>query len=251
MRPLWAGCRLCFIRKLVFQNQISQFIPRVGLGCHDCLVLAGGLCSGALRGSAGAVAGRPVYGRYQYPCSLFWHGQARLNGCLLWRFCWMIWRRPLPQWCLSPLYRYWWTEIIPLRNMRFWPLSTLGRTLLASSSGELVDWLNGDWGLFFIITAAMVGPSLFLLWWMRGTLSSLDKNRDKNNTARLWHSYPAISKADQPDMAGRRAMCCFNTPDCFFNRLYCDAAMMGIGMQDICCVQTHPDMPVPKIISPR
>ena len=59
-------------------------------------------------------------------------------------------------------------------------IGTLGRTLLASSSGELVDWLNGDWGLFFIITAAMVGPSLFLLWWMRGTLSALDKNRDKN-----------------------------------------------------------------------
>ena len=59
-------------------------------------------------------------------------------------------------------------------------IGTLGRTLLASSSGELVDWLNGDWGLFFIITAAMVGPSLFLLWWMRGTLSSLDKNREKN-----------------------------------------------------------------------
>ena len=59
-------------------------------------------------------------------------------------------------------------------------IGTLGRTLLASSSGELVDWLNGDWGLFFIITAAMVGPSLFLLWWMRGTLSALDKNREKN-----------------------------------------------------------------------
>ena len=59
-------------------------------------------------------------------------------------------------------------------------IGTLGRTLLASSSGELVDWLNGDWGLFFIITAAMVGPSLFLLWWMRGTLSALDKNSDKH-----------------------------------------------------------------------
>ena len=59
-------------------------------------------------------------------------------------------------------------------------IGTLGRTLLASSSGELVDWLNGDWGLFFIITAAMVGPSLFLLWWMRGTLYALDKNRDKD-----------------------------------------------------------------------
>ena len=31
-------------------------------------------------------------------------------------------------------------------------IGTLGRTLLASSSGELVDWLEGE-GLFFIITA--------------------------------------------------------------------------------------------------
>ncbi|MGB1400145.1 MAG: AmpG family muropeptide MFS transporter [Candidatus Puniceispirillaceae bacterium] len=58
-------------------------------------------------------------------------------------------------------------------------IGTLGRTLLASSSGALVDWLNGDWGLFFIITAVMVGPTLFLLWWMRGTLSALDKDRNK------------------------------------------------------------------------
>jgi len=58
-------------------------------------------------------------------------------------------------------------------------IGTLGRTLLASSSGALVDWLNGDWGLFFIITAVMVGPALFLLWWMRGTLSALDKDRNK------------------------------------------------------------------------
>ena len=58
-------------------------------------------------------------------------------------------------------------------------IGTLGRTLLASSSGALVDWLNGDWELFFIITAVMVGPALFLLWWMRGTLSALDKDRSK------------------------------------------------------------------------
>jgi PAT family beta-lactamase induction signal transducer AmpG len=59
-------------------------------------------------------------------------------------------------------------------------IGTLGRTLLASSSGALVDWLNGDWGLFFIITAVMVGPALCLLWWMRGTLSALDKDRNKS-----------------------------------------------------------------------
>ena len=50
-------------------------------------------------------------------------------------------------------------------------IGTLGRTLLASSSGELVDWLEGDWGLFFIITALMVIPSLLLLWSIRERLT--------------------------------------------------------------------------------
>ncbi len=35
-------------------------------------------------------------------------------------------------------------------------IGTLGRTTLAASSGELVDWLNGDWGVFFVITTVMV-----------------------------------------------------------------------------------------------
>ena len=39
-------------------------------------------------------------------------------------------------------------------------IGTAGRTTLASSSGALVDWLNGDWGTFFILTAIMVIPSL-------------------------------------------------------------------------------------------
>ena len=42
-------------------------------------------------------------------------------------------------------------------------LGTAGRTTLASSSGALVDWLNGDWGTFFILTAIMVIPSLICL----------------------------------------------------------------------------------------
>ena len=42
-------------------------------------------------------------------------------------------------------------------------IGTAGRTLFASSSGTLVDWLNGDWGIFFIITAIMVIPSLICL----------------------------------------------------------------------------------------
>ena len=46
-------------------------------------------------------------------------------------------------------------------------LGTAGRTTLASSSGALVDWLNGDWGIFFIITTFMVIPSLICLWYIR------------------------------------------------------------------------------------
>lgn len=46
-------------------------------------------------------------------------------------------------------------------------IGTAGRTLMASSSGSLVDWLQGDWGIFFIITALMVIPSLILLWFIR------------------------------------------------------------------------------------
>ena len=49
-------------------------------------------------------------------------------------------------------------------------IGTLGRTTLAASSGELVDWLNGDWGIFFIMTTVMVIPSLILLWFIRNKL---------------------------------------------------------------------------------
>jgi len=49
-------------------------------------------------------------------------------------------------------------------------IGTLGRTLLASSSGELVDWLEGDWGTFFVITTVMVIPSLIILWFIRKKL---------------------------------------------------------------------------------
>ena len=46
-------------------------------------------------------------------------------------------------------------------------LGTAGRTTLASSSGAVVDWLNGDWGTFFILTTIMVIPSLLCLWFIR------------------------------------------------------------------------------------
>ena len=46
-------------------------------------------------------------------------------------------------------------------------IGTAGRTLFASSSGMMVDWLNGDWIIFFIITALMVIPSLIFLFLIR------------------------------------------------------------------------------------
>ena len=54
-------------------------------------------------------------------------------------------------------------------------IGTAGRTTLASSSGALVDWLNGDWGLFFILTALMVIPSLICLWFIKDKLKLHEK----------------------------------------------------------------------------
>ena len=54
-------------------------------------------------------------------------------------------------------------------------IGTAGRTTLASSSGALVDWLNGDWGIFFILTALMVIPSLVILWIMKNKLRLSEK----------------------------------------------------------------------------
>ena len=52
-------------------------------------------------------------------------------------------------------------------------IGTAGRTLFAASSGALVDWLDGDWGTFFVITTLMVIPSLVCLWAIRKRLGDL------------------------------------------------------------------------------
>ena len=52
-------------------------------------------------------------------------------------------------------------------------ISTAGRTLLASSSGGIVDALDGDWALFFVLTALMVIPSLWLLIRLGSRVSQL------------------------------------------------------------------------------
>ena len=52
-------------------------------------------------------------------------------------------------------------------------IGTAGRTLLAASSGALVDWLDGDWGTFFVLTTLMVIPSLVCLWAIRRKLGDM------------------------------------------------------------------------------
>ena len=54
-------------------------------------------------------------------------------------------------------------------------IGTAGRTTLASSSGALVDWLNGDWGTFFVLTTIMVIPSLVCLWLIKNKIRICEK----------------------------------------------------------------------------
>ena len=50
-------------------------------------------------------------------------------------------------------------------------IGTAGRTLFASSSGMMVDWLKGNWLIFFIITSLMVIPSLICLFLIKKNLN--------------------------------------------------------------------------------
>lgn len=61
-------------------------------------------------------------------------------------------------------------------------LGNLGRTLLSSYSGVVIDdWLMGNWALFFALTAAMVTPSLVFLYLIRHKLYELERNYHKNS----------------------------------------------------------------------
>lgn len=61
-------------------------------------------------------------------------------------------------------------------------LGNLARTMLSSYSGYVVDWLNGDWSLFFILTAVMVLPSLVILLLLRKRLTQLEQNYQQAST---------------------------------------------------------------------
>lgn len=59
-------------------------------------------------------------------------------------------------------------------------LGALGRNTLGSTSGILVDFMDGNWALFFILTAIMVIPSLMFLWNIRHKISELEGRETSN-----------------------------------------------------------------------
>lgn len=62
-------------------------------------------------------------------------------------------------------------------------LGTLGRTLLGTYSGAMVDWLDGNWAVFFILTTVMVIPSLLLLWSIRHQIYALEAENNARQAA--------------------------------------------------------------------
>jgi MFS transporter, PAT family, beta-lactamase induction signal transducer AmpG len=56
-------------------------------------------------------------------------------------------------------------------------IATFGRTLIGSTGGIIVDYLDGNWSLFFVLTTLMVIPSLVLLWHLRFDIEALDQKR--------------------------------------------------------------------------
>lgn len=66
-------------------------------------------------------------------------------------------------------------------------ISNFGRTTLAAGSGVLVDFLNGNWALFFVITSLLVIPGLCLLLWVGKLMKSYgeDQARKKAESSQL------------------------------------------------------------------
>lgn len=74
-------------------------------------------------------------------------------------------------------------------------LGTLGRTLLGTYSGAMVDWLNGNWAIFFLLTTVMVIPSLLLLWTIRHRIYALEnENNQRQATADFERDEAAAAK---------------------------------------------------------
>ena len=59
-------------------------------------------------------------------------------------------------------------------------LGTFGRVILGSYSGIIVDWLDGNWALFFVLTSLMVIPSLLFLYSIRKPLTALIEQNEQS-----------------------------------------------------------------------
>jgi len=57
-------------------------------------------------------------------------------------------------------------------------ISNFGRTSLAASSGAIVDGLDGNWTIFFVMTTLMVIPALLILVWMGKMLGEYKDNTE-------------------------------------------------------------------------
>ena len=62
-------------------------------------------------------------------------------------------------------------------------ISNFGRTTMAAGSGAVVDFLNGDWAFFFILTTLMVIPGLALLLWVGRLLKPFQEQRGEQGDA--------------------------------------------------------------------
>ena len=67
-------------------------------------------------------------------------------------------------------------------------LGTFGRVMLGSYSGIIVDWLDGNWALFFVLTSVMVIPSLLFLYAIRKPLNALIDKQNADNLRRIKNS---------------------------------------------------------------
>ncbi|RUO19354.1 MFS transporter [Aliidiomarina iranensis] len=77
-------------------------------------------------------------------------------------------------------------------------VGTLGRTVLATYSGAVVDWLDGNWALFFVLTTLMVIPSLLFLWTIRKPIQKLeDDSRDRQQQ---WDSEQAVKREAESEL---------------------------------------------------
>lgn len=59
-------------------------------------------------------------------------------------------------------------------------IATLGRTVIGSYSGAFVDYLAGNWALFFILITLMIIPSLVFLWTIRKQIQRIEQTHKDN-----------------------------------------------------------------------